>query len=95
MNRTRRTTRTVVSVNLVLLLTTLMTASAAHAAGRSLTSSETCTWVRNHFRTALSQVKPEVDQLLLETSGNRRDVLQERLDQDLPVVLLLGSRGDG
>ena len=33
--------------------------------GRSLVSSETATWLTNHFRTALSQVKPEVDKLFI------------------------------
>jgi len=42
-----------------------MASSAAHVAGRPLTASETCTWVRNHFRAALSQVKPEIDRLFL------------------------------
>ena len=42
-----------------------LASSAAHLAGRKLVAAETCTWVRNHFRTALSQVKPEVDLLLL------------------------------
>ena len=42
-----------------------MASSAAHVAGKQLVASETCTWVRNHFRTALSQAKPEVDQLFL------------------------------
>jgi len=42
-----------------------LASSAAHVAGRRLVASETCTWVRNHFRTALSQVKPEVDRLFL------------------------------
>ncbi|MSU48139.1 MAG: glycoside hydrolase [Opitutus sp.] len=39
--------------------------SAAHVAGRTLASSETFTWLREHFREAPSQMKPEVDQLLL------------------------------
>ena len=39
--------------------------SAAHIAGRPLTSSETFTWLREHFKTALSQCKPEVEQLFL------------------------------
>lgn len=39
--------------------------SAAHVAGRQRVSSETCTWLRNHFRSALSQAKPEIDQLFL------------------------------
>ena len=42
-----------------------MASSAAHVSGRQLVSSETCTWIRNHFRSALSQVKPEIDQLFL------------------------------
>ncbi len=39
--------------------------SAAHVTGRRLVASETCTWLREHFKTALSQVKPEIDQLFL------------------------------
>jgi hypothetical protein len=39
--------------------------SAAHIAGKQLTSSETFTWLREHFKTALSQCKPEVEQLFL------------------------------
>lgn len=42
-----------------------LASSAAHVAGRRLVASEACTWVRNHFRAALSQVKPEVDRLFL------------------------------
>ena len=42
-----------------------LASSAAHVAGKPLVSSETCTWVRNHFRAALSQIKPEIDQLFL------------------------------
>ena len=39
--------------------------SAGNLMGRSLVSSETATWLTNHFRTALSQVKPEVDKLFI------------------------------
>ena len=39
--------------------------SAAHVSGKPLVASETCTWLREHFKTALSQAKPEVDQLFL------------------------------
>lgn len=42
-----------------------MASSAAHVTGKPLVSSESCTWIRNHFRAALSQVKPEIDQLFL------------------------------
>ena len=37
--------------------------SAAHVTGKSLVSSETMTWLTEHFRTSLSQMKPELDQL--------------------------------
>ncbi len=39
--------------------------SAAHISGKPLTSSETFTWLRDHFKTALSQTKPELEDLLL------------------------------
>lgn len=39
--------------------------SAAHIAGKPLVSSETFTWLRDHFKTALSQTKPEAEDLLL------------------------------
>lgn len=39
--------------------------SAAHVAGRRLVSSESATWLGEHFQVALSQVKPEFDQLFL------------------------------
>ena len=37
--------------------------SAAHVTGKPLISSETGTWLRDHFKAALSQLKPEIDQL--------------------------------
>ena len=39
--------------------------SAGHIAGRPLISSESFTWLRDHFKTALSQTKPEAEELLL------------------------------
>lgn len=39
--------------------------SAAHVTGKPLVSSETFTWLRDHFKTALSQCKPELEELLL------------------------------
>ncbi|GAA0880215.1 glycosyl hydrolase [Algoriphagus jejuensis] len=39
--------------------------SAAHMTGKPLVSSETFTWLRDHFKTALSQTKPELEELLL------------------------------
>lgn len=38
--------------------------SAAHLAGKPLTSSETLTWLTEHFHTSLSNCKPELDQML-------------------------------
>jgi hypothetical protein len=39
--------------------------SAAHLAGHKYISSETFTWLGEHFKVALSQCKPELDQLFL------------------------------
>lgn len=39
--------------------------SAAHVAGHPLVSSETFTWLTEHFKTSLSQCKPEVEQCFL------------------------------
>lgn len=39
--------------------------SAGHLAGRRLISSESCTWLGEHFKVALSHVKPEIDLLLV------------------------------
>ncbi len=39
--------------------------SAAHVAGKALVASETCTWLGEHFKVALSQAKPEIDQLFI------------------------------
>lgn len=41
--------------------------SAAHIAGKKFTSSETFTWLTEHFRTSLSQCKPDMD--LMFVSG--------------------------
>lgn len=39
--------------------------SAAHVYGKPFTSSETFTWLTEHFKTSWSQCKPEVDQVFL------------------------------
>ena len=41
--------------------------SAANITGKKYTSAETFTWLSEHFRTSLSQCKPEIDQMF--TSG--------------------------
>jgi hypothetical protein len=40
-----------------------MASSAGHVMGHPLTSSETCTWLREHWKVALSYTKPEIDRL--------------------------------
>lgn len=40
-------------------------ASAAHITGKKYVSAETFTWLTEHFKTSLSQCKPELDNLLL------------------------------
>ncbi len=39
-----------------------LASSAAHVTGKKYTSCETLTWMTEHFRTSLSQCKPEIDQ---------------------------------
>ena len=39
--------------------------SAAHVAGKPLVSSETATWLGNHFNVTLSQVKPQIDEVFV------------------------------
>lgn len=39
--------------------------SAAHVAGHNLVSCETFTWLTEHFKTSLSQCKPELEQVFL------------------------------
>ncbi|WP_223833375.1 glycosyl hydrolase [Pedobacter riviphilus] len=39
--------------------------SAAHTGGKKLVSSETFTWLTEHFKTSFSQCKPEAEQLFL------------------------------
>jgi hypothetical protein len=51
--------------------------SAAHVAGRNLVISESFTWLRNHFHTALSHMKAEADRLL--------GIGQSRPDPRLPA----------
>ncbi|MFZ5494675.1 MAG: glycosyl hydrolase [Verrucomicrobiota bacterium] len=42
-----------------------MASSAAHVVGRPLASSETCTWLREHWQVALAFAKPEIDRLFV------------------------------
>ncbi|MHC4361846.1 MAG: glycosyl hydrolase, partial [Planctomycetota bacterium] len=39
--------------------------SAAHVTGKELVASESCTWLGEHFKVSLSQVKPEIDHLFV------------------------------
>lgn len=42
-----------------------LASSAAHITGKKYTSCETFTWLSEHFKTSLSQCKPELDQVFL------------------------------
>ncbi|MFR9261627.1 MAG: glycosyl hydrolase [Bacteroides cellulosilyticus] len=42
-----------------------MLPSAAHIAGKPFTTSETFTWLTEHFRTSLSQCKPDMDLMFI------------------------------
>ncbi len=42
-----------------------MASSAAHVMGHPYASSETCTWLREHWKVALSFTKPEIDRLFV------------------------------
>lgn len=52
------------------LLMLKFSSSAAHTTGKPLVSAETCTWLGEHFQVALSQCKPEIDQLLAAGINN-------------------------
>jgi len=54
-----------ISKNLPQPLVCRLASSAAHLARRPRASSETFTWMREHFCESPSQMKPEIDQLLL------------------------------
>lgn len=43
-----------------------LAASAAHVMGRPLVSSETCTWLREHWHVAPAFAKPEIDRLFAD-----------------------------
>ncbi|MGB3800047.1 MAG: glycosyl hydrolase [Lewinella sp.] len=47
------------------ILMTKFASSPAHLYGKPLVSSETGTWLGNHFRVSLRQVKPHIDQLFV------------------------------
>jgi hypothetical protein len=42
-----------------------MASSAAHVMGHPLASSETCTWLREHWKVSLAFAKPEIDRLFV------------------------------
>ena len=46
--------------------------SAAHITGKPYTSSETLTWLTEHFRTSLSQCKPDIDLMLVSGINQMR-----------------------
>lgn len=47
-------------------LVTRMAASAAHVEGKPLVSCETATWLRDHWKVTLADLKPEMDRVFLD-----------------------------
>ena len=47
-------------------LVTRMASSAAHVMGKPLASSESCTWLRDHWKVTLGYCKPELDRIFLD-----------------------------
>jgi len=47
-------------------MVTRMASSAAHVMGHPLTSSETATWLRDHWKETLADAKPEIDRIFLD-----------------------------
>jgi hypothetical protein len=43
-----------------------MASSAAHVTGHKYASSESCTWLRDHWKESLAYVKPELDRILVD-----------------------------
>ena len=43
-----------------------MASSAGHVVGHHLSSSETCTWLREHWKVSLAYVKPEIDRIFAD-----------------------------
>ncbi len=43
-----------------------MASSAGHVMGHNLSSSETCTWLRDHWKVALAYAKPEIDRIFAD-----------------------------
>jgi hypothetical protein len=46
-------------------LTMKFASSAAHVSGKQLVSSESTTWLGDHFKVSLSQIKPQIDELFV------------------------------
>ncbi|HVS97596.1 MAG TPA: glycosyl hydrolase [Puia sp.] len=58
--------------------------SAANVNGRRLCSAETATWLTNHFRMALSQLKPQLDQLFVAGINHTMLISATNVPPDVP-----------
>jgi len=58
--------------------------SAANVNGRRLCSAETATWLTNHFRMALSQLKPQLDQLFVAGINHTMLISATNVPLDVP-----------
>jgi hypothetical protein len=71
--------------------------SPAHIFGKPLVSSETATWLAEHFKTSLAQIKPQVDELF--TSGINHilyhGISYSPFEKDFPGRLFYASTNMG
>lgn len=58
--------------------------SASNICGNRLTSCETATWLTNHFRTALSQVKPQIDEIFISGINHIQLISATNVPKDAP-----------
>ncbi len=66
LRRNREDTRTDSEQDLPEPLVIRVASSAAHVMGRKLASSESATWLRDHWKVSLAYVKPELDRILAD-----------------------------
>jgi len=74
-----------------------LASSAAHVTGKNLVSSESCTWLGEHFKVSLSQVKPEIDQLFVSGVNHifYHGMAYSPFDEDWPGWLFYASTNFG
>jgi len=71
--------------------------SPANILGKTLVSSETATWLADHFKVSLSQVKPQVDELFINGINHifYHGIAYSPFDKDFPGRLFYASTNFG